>query len=160
MKKLQNILMCAIALTMAIGFNSCKPKDADLQKAVQTALAAMPDAKGVTVAVEKQVATLSGDVKDDATSTAVTSAAQAIKGIKSVTNNLKVTPPAPVMSPIDEKLTAALVTALKDNPSVTAAVQDGVVTLTGEVNKAKLKKIMQKVSALKPTKIVNKLTIK
>ena len=158
MKKI--VSMLALVAIFALGFNSCAPKDADIQKAVQTAIATNPDATGVSVVVEKGVVTLTGEVKDEATSVAVAAAAQAVKGVKSVVNSLTVTPPAPVISAADVTLTTNLKDALKDNPTVTFEVKDGVVTLTGDVKKADLPKLMQKVQALKPVKVENKLTIK
>jgi len=104
--------------------------------------------------------TLTGEVKDDATSLAVAGLATAVKNVKSVTNSLTVTPPAPVLSPIDAALEAALKDALKDNATVIAAVKDGVITLTGEIQKKDLPKLLQKISALKPIKIDNQLTVK
>ena len=41
-----------------------------------------------------------------------------------------------------------------------ASVNDGVITLTGEINKADLPKLMQKVNALNPRKVENKLVVK
>jgi len=160
MKKFRLLSLLAIAVLLAAGFTSCKPKDADIQKAVQTAIAANPDATGVTVAVEKGIVTLTGEVKDDATSLVVAGLATAVKGVKSVTNSLTVTPPAPVLSPIDAALETALKDALKDNATVIAAVKDGVITLTGEIQKKDLPKLLQKISALKPIKIDNQLTVK
>jgi hypothetical protein len=39
-------------------------------------------------------------------------------------------------------------------------VADGVITLTGEISKASLPKLMMSLNALQPRKIDNKLTIK
>lgn len=161
MKKLSLFTLMAIVFTVAISFSSCKKvKDADLQTAITTALSANPDASDVTVAVEKGVASLSGTVKDEATSLAVAAIAQAVKNVKSVTNNLTIVPPAPLVSPVDEALITALKDALKDNSSVVSTVKDGIITLTGEIKKQDLPKLLQKVSALKPVKIENKLTVK
>lgn len=164
MKKLSLFTLLAIVLTVAIGFSSCKKvKDADLQTTITTALAANPDASDVSVTVEKGVAVLSGTVKDEATSLAVTAIAKAVKNVKSVTSNLTIVPPAPIVplvNPVDEALISALKDALKDNSSVMSSVKDGIITLTGEIKKQDLPKLMQKVSALKPIKIDNQLTIK
>ncbi len=67
---------------------------------------------------------------------------------------------APLVNPVDAQLMSALVDALKDNPTVVAAVKEGVISLTGEIKKSDLPKLLQKVSALKPVKIDNQLTIK
>ena len=158
MKKIRLISMLALAIMVAVGATSCKPKDADIQKAVQTAVAANPDATGVTVAVEKGVVTLTGEVKDEAASIAINGLAAAVKNVKSVVNNMTIA--APLVNPVDAQLIEALKDALKDNPTVVAAVNEGVISLTGEVKKSDLPKLLQKVSALKPVKIDNQLTIK
>ena len=109
------LFMSAAVITTTI--TSCKGgvKDEDVKTAVETALKANPDLQGITVSVKDGIASLSGEVKDD---------------------------------------------AIKDNSGVKADVKDGVVTLTGEIKKTDLPKLMQKISALKPKKIENKLTVK
>ncbi|NLO69752.1 MAG: BON domain-containing protein [Porphyromonadaceae bacterium] len=158
MKKNQIVSMLALILLLAVGVTSCKPKDADIQKAVQTAIAANPDAVGVTATVEKGVVTLTGEVKDESTSMAINGLAAGVKDVKSVVNDLTIA--APLVNAVDSALQTALVDALKDHPGVSATVLDGVVTLTGEISQSDLATLMQKVSALKPVKIDNQLTIK
>lgn len=158
MKKNQFVSMLALILLLAVGVTSCQPKDADIQKSVQTAIAANPDATGVSVAVDKGVVTLTGEVKDEATSIAVNGLAAGVKNVKSVVNNLTIA--APAVSVQDTTLQSGLVDALKDHSGVTATVQDGVITLTGEVKQSDLPTVLQKVSALNPVKIDNQLTVK
>lgn len=159
MKKNQILTMLALVVMLAVGATSCKPKDADIQRAVQTEIAANPDAVGVTATVDKGVVTLTGEVKDEATSAAINGIAAGVKDVKSVVNNLTV-PQAPVVSAQDTELQAGLGDALKDNPGVSYTVKDGVVTLTGEVKKTDLPTVLQKVSALNPVKIDNQITVK
>jgi osmotically-inducible protein OsmY len=61
---------------------------------------------------------------------------------------------------MDESLRTQLKDATKDYPNVTATVDNGEVTLTGTVSRAKLPKLMQSVNALNPKKVNNNLTIK
>ena len=141
-------------------FTGCKPKDADIQKNVATAIGAYP---GVQVTVTDGVATLSGEVADEATRAAAEAAAKGVKGVKSVNSNLTVTPPpAPVVINPDTTLqeTANSAISALSLPKVQAAVQDGVITLTGEIKKSELQGLMMKLNELKPKKIENKLTIK
>ena len=49
--------------------------------------------------------------------------------------------------------------ALKDYPTVSYKVMEKVISLTGEIRKSDLPKLLQKVSALKPVKIDNQLII-
>ena len=68
--------------------------------------------------------------------------------------------PAPVEITADDPLKSGVTDAIKDHPGVTADVNDGVITLTGQINKTDLSRLMQKLNALKPKRIENKLTIK
>ncbi len=68
--------------------------------------------------------------------------------------------PAPVTISPDDSLTAMAKDAVKDYPDVTASVNNGEVTLTGNITREKLPKLMMAVSAMHPKKINNNLTIK
>jgi osmotically-inducible protein OsmY len=148
----------ATAVTLSFVVAACGPKDADIKASVDQAIAGV---QGVTVDVAKGVATISGQFADDAAKTSTEAAVKAVKGVTSVVDNATVTPPPPpvVISP-DDSLKTNATAALKDYPTLTADVKDGVVTLTGEIKKADLPKAMQAVSALKPKKVVNKATVK
>lgn len=152
-------LIPALVLFAGLTFTSCKPKDGDIKTAVETALKANPDFAAASVAVADGVATLTGEVKDEATKAAIETAAKAAKGVKNVVNNLTVTPPptAPVVIAADDPLAKGIADATKDFPSVKAAVDNGVVTLTGKLDAAKLPMLMKAISALKPKQIVNNL---
>jgi hypothetical protein len=68
--------------------------------------------------------------------------------------------PAPVVIAADDPLSKGVTDAIKDYPGVKADVKDGVVTLTGDIKRAELQKLMMSLHTLKPKKIDNKLTIK
>ena len=109
------------------------------------------------------VATLTGEVKDDACKNVAETTAKGIKGVKSVVNDLTPTPPPPPPAPAvnpDSELTKGVTDATKDFPTVTAAVNNGEITLTGSIKRADLQKLMQTLNTLKPKKINNQLTIK
>lgn len=149
-------LMMSAAIAATLFLVSCGPKDADIQAAVQA-----KEASGITVAVTKGAVTLTGEAPDDAAKAIAEEVAKAEKGVKSVANNLTVKPAvAPVVIAEDTVLQKNVADAVKDFPTVKADVKDGVVTLTGELKKASLITLMQHLSALKPKKIDNKLTIK
>ena len=67
--------------------------------------------------------------------------------------------PAPVEISADDALTTGLKDATKDYPGVAATVNNGEVTLTGTVQRAKLQNLMQSVQSLRPKKVTNNLTI-
>lgn len=148
----------ASAAVFMLVLAACAPKDADIKVEADKAVAGM---QGITVDVANGVATISGEVADEATKTSAAAAVKAVKGVKSVVDNATVAPPpAPVVISADDSLTTNVAMVLKDAPLLSASVKDGIVTLTGEVDKAVLPKIMQALSALHPKKIENKATVK
>ena len=154
MKTTKFLMSAVIAATLFLA--SCKPKDADIQAAVQA-----KDPAGITVVVAKGDVTLTGEVADDAAKAKAEEIAKAEKGVKSVINSLTIKPAqAPVVISEDTTLTKNVADATKDFPTVKTEVKDGVVILTGEIKKASLITLMQHLSALKPKKIENKLTVK
>ena len=157
-------VLVAIMVVITIGFASCKPKDADIKTAVEQAIATHAGAEAVTVDVAEGVVTLGGEFKDETCKLDCETAAKGVKGVKSVVDNGTVAAAPVVTAPVvissDDSLTQTVTDATKDFPTVKAEVKDGVVTLTGEIKKADLIKLMQSVNALKPKKVENKLTVK
>ena len=162
---MKKILAIIAIVSLAFYLPSCKGKvkDSDVKTAVESAIASNSDLSGLAVEVNDGVATLTGEVKDETAKAAAQQAAIAVNGVKSVQNNLTIAAPPPPPTPAitaDDPLTTAVRDATKDNPGVTAEVKDGVVTLTGEIRKSDLPKLMQKINATRPKKIENKLTVK
>jgi hyperosmotically inducible protein len=125
----------------------------------ETAIQANPKLTASGVTVEKGVATLSGQVPDEATKEELGKAAAAVPGVTSVVNNLTIAI-TNVEIAADSPLAIAVKDATKDFPTVTATVADGIVTLKGELQKANLQKLMMALNALKPKKVDNQLVIK
>lgn len=152
-----------VFFSASIFFFSCKPKDSDVQAKITEKFAATPELTGASASVTDGVATLTGEVKDEAAKTQAERTAKDVKGVKSVVDNLTVPPPPPPPSPVinsDSTLTQGVTDATKDFPTVTATVNNGVITLTGNIKRSDLPKLMQSLSSLKPGKINNQLTIK
>jgi hypothetical protein len=76
------------------------------------------------------------------------------------TTTLAPAPNAPVTISPDDSLQTGLRDATKDFPGVNASVDNGVVTLTGEISRDRLPRLMQAVNSLHPKKVNNKLTVK
>lgn len=157
-------IFSAVFLLMSVLFFSCAPKDSDLQVKVNEKFTASPDLMGASATVADGVATLTGEVKDDVAKTEAETSAKDVKGVKSVVNNLTVTPPPPPPPPMnvnpDSTLTQGVTDATKDFPTVNASVNNGEITLTGSIKRAELQKLMQTLNTLNPSKINNQLTIK
>lgn len=145
--------------------SSCGPNDNKIKSAVETTISNNPAMTGIAASVQDGVVTLSGECKDEASKSAAESEVAKVKGVKRVVNNCTVAPPpqtqsAPVTIAEDEVLVRNVNDAVKDYPGVKATVNDGVVTLTGDIKRAHLQKLMMSLQSLKPKKIDNQLTIK
>ena len=68
--------------------------------------------------------------------------------------------PAPVTITADDPLKQGVKDATKDFPGVNAEVNNGEITLTGDVERSKLPTLMQSLNSLRPKKINNNLNIK
>jgi osmotically-inducible protein OsmY len=156
MKKLSSSILLLGVFALAISFNACKKKvkDADIKAAIETALKADPMAANTIVSVEKGVATISGECKDDMCKAHCAELVTKIKGVKSVVNNCTVAPAfVPPVIAADDPLTTAVNDALTAFPGVSATVKDGIITLTGQIAKADRQKLMMVLQALKPKKV-------
>ncbi|MDQ2718638.1 MAG: BON domain-containing protein [Bacteroidota bacterium] len=161
--KITKVLL-AVFFSASTFYFGCKPKDSDVQANVTEKFAATPECTGASATVTDGVATLTGEVKDDMCKNTAEKTAKDVKGVKSVVDNLTVTPAvaapaAPITAP-DDTLTQGVKDATKDFPTVTAAVNSGEITLTGNIKRADLQRLMQSLNSLHPTKINNQLTIK
>jgi len=158
------LMLTVPVLFLFVSTTSCnsKPKDADIKTDVDKAIATNSNLSGVSATVNEGVVTLSGEVKDETTKGIAATTASGVKGVKSVNNNVTVAPPpaAPVEITADDPLKASVDNTIKAYPGVAATIKDGVITLTGQIKKADLQKLMQTLSTLKPKKIDNtQLTI-
>jgi len=158
MKIKQFLPVIILAATLTV--TGCKEKDADVKVRVEEKLSANQETAGTMVDIKDGVATLTGQVSTDNGKMESENIAKGTKGVKSVVNNLSVTPPAPPVTVTpDDPLTIALRDATKDHPTVNASVMNGTVMLTGTISKADNVRLMKKISALNPGKIDNQLTI-
>lgn len=153
----KSLLLLAV---MGVGFASCKkkPKDEDLKAAIEKVVGS-----GISVSVTEGVATLSGEVADGQAKNAAYDAAKAVAGITGVKDNITIMapPPPPVEIAVDSTLIKGTQAVVSKYKGVSASVADGVVTLTGSIQKKELAKLMQSLMALKPKSVDNKqLTIK
>ena len=158
-------VLLALLISATLGLVSCSPKDSDIKAAIDAKINATPEMAGANSDVKDGVATISGMVKDDAAKAMIDKEIAGIKGVKSVVNNCTVIPPpsapAPVVIAADDPLSKAVADAIKDHPTVKAEVKDGVITLTGEIKKTELQRLMPLLQSLKPKKVETKqLTIK
>jgi osmotically-inducible protein OsmY len=156
------LILCVLFVSATLV--SCGVKDSTIEEEIANSAKATPELATVTSTVKDGIVTLTGEVKDDAAKSASEAAIKAIKGVKSVVDNITVTPPPPpppvvTINP-DDELIKGVTDATKDFPGVKADVKDGVITLTGNIKRSSLPKLMQSLNSLKPKKVDNQLTIK
>ena len=156
-----NTIIAGLLLVATTCFTSCKPKDAELQSNVSSAV----KNDNVDVAVKDGVVTLSGEVKTPAAKAKAEAEARDVKGVQSVVNDITTPPPPPPAAPAvtisgDEKLSREVQAVIAPFPDVHATVDNGVVTLTGKITRPGMVLLMPKIAGLFPKKIENKLTIK
>jgi hyperosmotically inducible periplasmic protein len=139
------LLVLSIAAMMAL--SACKGvTDADLQKSAMEKVAN----PAVTVAVKDGVATLTGELADQAAIDKAMAAAK-VEGVKSVVvTGLKVKPtPAPIVAATNPMLKGDIEKALaaKGFKDVTVDVTTTPATLRGSYPKAKIAEVMQAAQA-------------
>lgn len=154
-----------LLLPVAALFSSCKGKDAKIKDAIAAAQKTNTDIAALTTDVKDGVVTLTGNLRNDDAKSSVDAMVKNIEGVRQVVDNATVTPPpppppAPVVIAADDPLIKEVADATKDYPGVKTSVKDGVITLTGEIQRASLSKLMMTLHTLKPKKIDNQLTVK
>jgi len=105
------------------------------------------------VDVKDAVVTLTGNVQNEDERLNLEKAAKAAepKAIKSVVNNLSITPV--LVSSDDIALTDKVLDATKDFPNIKATVAEGIITVTGEVEQARIQTLKMSLDALNPKKV-------
>lgn len=154
----------ALLITGAIAATtpSCSSKvpDATVKSNVEAVMT-----PGVMVEVKDGVVTLSGTVNNDADKASAEAAAKNLdkkSGVKSVVNNITVTPPPPpapasVTTTLDAATQQKVMDGLKDIKGVTVTFTEDKAVLTGEVTQKDRVKIMQMLASAKVKSDVSNL---
>ncbi|MBB4802411.1 osmotically-inducible protein OsmY [Flavobacterium nitrogenifigens] len=150
-----------LGIMMCVALVSCKPNDADIEKAISEKLNDTPE---IQVTVHDGVATITGTCDDEIFKKNIEKSVRAVKGVKSVVNTCEIAranqePAAVVINP-DNELDKSVHKVVDAYEGVSATVVGGVVTLSGEIKRDKLQPLMQSIQELKPKKVDNKLIIK
>lgn len=155
---MKTILVC-LCLALALTLMGCGKSDADLTTAVNDKLKA-EKIEGVTVEVKEGVATLKGEVADQATLDKVKALkVDGVKEIKSADVKVKPTPVPQMASGNDDEVKKKI----EENwtkagcTGASVVVKDGTATGTGTVPKGKLAQCVQAAQEAKPGKFDNKL---
>lgn len=171
MMKLSNktfLVGISFLLTIAMFGAGCKsgPDDATLAANVKAKLAADAALSAVAVTAKDGAVTLSGVVNTEADRGRAEQIARGVEGVKSVVNSTTARPAVPTMAPVVISPDTTLKSSVTANlakygvTGITADVADGVVTLKGDIARAKLQDAIKAANEAKPKKVVNQLTIK
>jgi osmotically-inducible protein OsmY len=163
MKKVFLQLGIMLALSSGMVTTSCnnQPKDSKIVSDFGDKAKNNPQLLNVTASVNEGVLTLTGQCPDENCRSSAEQAARGIKGVKSVVNNIAVSPTtAPVVIADDGILKNNVDDVVKKYNDVSADVQNGEVTLRGTIKRDDLQKLMMDLNAMNPKKVNNQLTIK
>lgn len=134
--KTKLLSMLSLLFLLGVGLTTCdQVKDEDLRESAIQVIASTQGASNVTVTVNEQVARLRGTVEDADTKQKVAISVSEIEGIKSVTNEIEVVPPPPVIKePVEKKKTDQLIVATRKgklNVHDKPGVEEYVITVVG-----------------------------
>lgn len=156
------LTIALVSGTLISGTIACKSNisDGDLKAKVETAIQSNPN---VEVDVKDGVVTLNGTASSEDEKIQIENAAKAAdsKGVKSVQNNIVVNTIPVEINTDDADLTAKVAEFTKDFPTVQTSIADGVITVTGELEQARVQALKMGLDAFNPKKVdMSGLTIK
>lgn len=164
MKKMLFIIACVIMSGIAL--QSCKPSDTTIQRTVETELR-NKSYGSVTSSVRNGIVTLTGQVENEQEKASIENTVKSLKDVKSVVSEIVVRPmPTANTTTItvnpDETINTFITSRLNEGnyKNVKVEVKDGEVTLTGDLKRADLTKVMQIANEAKAKKVNNKLNLK
>ena len=152
-------VLAIVSIAVVLFLAACGKSDADLTKAVNDKLKA-DGVTGITATVKDGVATLTGEAADQTVKAKAETSAKSVEGIKSVVNSATLKPlPTATPAAADPALTGKITENLKKAgcTGASVAVNNGVVTVTGEVPAAKYAECVQVVMQSGITGIKNDL---
>lgn len=163
MKK--SFLKLSLLLTLLSGLlvTACnnQPKDSKIASDFGDKAKMNPQLLNISATVNEGVITLTGQCPDENCRSSAEQAARGVKGVKSVVNNVTVTPAtAPVVIADDATLKNSVDDVVKKYNGVEADVQNGEVVLRGSIKRDNLQQLMMDLNALNPKKVTNQLTVK
>ncbi len=167
MKKKVFLFLCSV-LTIGL-MSSCRPNDSKLQQDVQAEMSRTYS--NITSSVRDGVVTLSGTVDSEETRASAERTARNVNHVKSVNNNIMVrstqmnpatSAPASTMMSSDTEISRNITNALTNGGynDVRVSVNNGQVTLTGNVNRSDLQRVMQIANQANATRVINQLNIR
>ena len=162
MKKMLFILTCV--LVSGITLQSCKESDEKIKMNVDKAIEGRYNST-ISTSVKDGVVTLMGTVEAEQDKTAIESDVRAVKHVKTVVNNITVRESVPTQEPVINadntiKMTIETMLNAQGYKDVKVEVSNGEVTLSGDLKRSDLTKVMQIANESNPKKVINNLKLK
>ena len=156
--------IASLFVVSTIFFTSCKSSqtDAEIKADIDKKTVDKVEMSKITASVANGVVTLTGECKDDECRRECAEEVKEIKGVKSVVNNIQIATAAaaPIQVSGDDQLRTGVSNVLKSYSTVQGDVNDGVITLRGEIKRDDLQNLLIALNELKPRKVDNQLAIK
>ena len=140
-------VLTAFAL-FAMVLVSCKGKktDAEIQSSINEKISSKQEMKGLNASVTNGVVTLTGQCETEECRKDCAEEVKEIDGVKDVVNNIQIASAAPAPAPVDvaadETLRTSVNDVVKKYNGVQADVNNGVVTLRGEIKRDNLQELI------------------
>ena len=162
MKQMNLKLSCfsmLICLLVFFQLQSCKGKnrDTEINTAIQSKIQTDANLAGVNASVTDGVVTLAGQCADENCKTNAENVIEDIDGVKKVVNNITI---APVTITPDDPLNTSVQQVIQKYPGAQAEVNNGIITVRGELKREDWQKLRPELDALRPKKVENQLVLK
>lgn len=161
MKQINFLASLLILLSISVSIAGCAPDDKKIAEHVKAGITVLDS--NIQVNVKEGVVTLSGMVMDESTRNAAESAIKEIKGVKSVINNTTVKAELRGDEPdADGRLRQTIDSSFKSSniQGIKVDIDKGEVTVSGDVKKAEMVKIIKAVNGARPKRVINRLNVK
>lgn len=149
-----------ISLCFLLLMSACQSNDQKISRQITDKVDSV--APHVTVHVENGIATLKGQVRNQAIRSTVDSLTKSVKGVKSIIDSiesLQGLPPVSVSTDQALKHTIDSTLQARDIQGVNVEVSNDTVILTGEVKKKDTQTIMEIAHTAQPEKVINQLSV-
>lgn len=160
MKRARKIFTALVfsATTLLVGACGSGRPDAEIQSDIESQIQQNAELSSVSATVVDGDVTLLGQCKSDKAREEAEKSIKDVAGVGKVTNNIMVSQNFMVTSDADLRDNAKRVASKYGD--VQTAVNNGIITLRGEIRKSKVQQLMMDLSALRPLRIENQLLVK
>lgn len=154
--KQTSLAFCALLISFLFSITACKNKRSDekIREDINTKMASMSMASGVTATVADGVVSLSGECTGEHCADTIVHTVEKVDGVERVDNKVSEVP-----DKTDLTLRTTVQTIISKYPGVQADVASGVIVLRGSIKREQLQPLMNELGMLQAKKLDNQLAI-